>query len=431
MATQQLTSDPAVEATRALLQRLTASYTPRDFAVRFWDGSTWEPDPGQPANFTLVLQHPGALRQMFAKGSAMSLGEAYIYDDFDVEGDMRGFVTLQLHLRDQKRSLGELLSLGLALRRLPSTARPRVGRQAAKLQGKRRSLERDREAISYHYDLSNEFFSLWLDRNMVYTGAYFSSRDEDLDTAQERKLDYVCRKLQLRPGERFLDLGCGWGGLVLHAAQHYGVKAAGITLARRQAEWAQERIRAAGLEGRCRVEYRDWREMDEPEGYDKLASICMLEHVGEALMPAFFQNASRLLRPGGLHLNQGITISTHTIVPKGTNFPESYVFPDGELKPVNVTLRAAEGAGFEIRDVECMREHYDLTLQHWLQRLEAHREELIRLTDEVTYRIFRIYLARAGQGYRVRDFNLYQTLLAKTVPGEHVQPLTRSGWYTA
>lgn len=428
MSTQQIVNDPAAQISLAFLEDLFRCYQPRDFSVRLWDGTTWEPDPGQPSRFTLVLQHPGAVRKMFWRASHLSFGEAYIYDDYDVEGDMTAFIALLRCLQKNKRGLGTKLRLAGQLLRLPKSVRPSSAGRAAQLQGSKHSLERDRQAISYHYDLSNEFFSLWLDRRMVYTCAYFTDPQDSLEAAQERKLDYICRKLRLRPGERLLDLGCGWGGLVLYAVQNYGVKAVGVTLSRQQAEWAQERIREAGLQERCRVEYRDYREVDESETYDKLAAVCMIEHVGEAMMPTFFGKAWRLLRPGGLFFNQSITISAGEKAPRKP-FSDSYVFPDGELRPISTILRKAEEANFEIRDVEGLREHYALTLRRWLQGLEDHHEEVVKLTDEVNYRVFRQYLARSLYGYEIQALNLYQSLFAKPERGEAGLPLTRADLY--
>lgn len=425
----QLTATPSSEASRALLRDLTRPCQPYDFSVRFWDNTTWEPGPAQPASFTLVLQHPGSLRKMFLPGTSLGLGEAYIYDDFDVEGDMIAFIGFLRRLEEAHRGLWEKLRLGLGLYRLPSDGRPRPGNRAVRLAGDQHSPERDRQAIGYHYDVSNDFFALWLDRQMVYSCAYFHQADEDIDTAQQHKLDYICRKLRLRPGERLLDLGCGWGGLILHAARNFGVDAVGVTLSRQQAELARDRIRQAGLEGRCRVEYRDYRELNETEGFDKVASVGVLEHIGEAKMPAFFGTARRLLRPGGVFFNQCITLTHGAPVVRRQAFNQSYVFPDGELRPIDIVLHHAEQAGFEVRDVEGLREHYALTLGHWLRRLEAGHAEAVRLTNETTYRIFRLYLGRAAYGFRNRDFNLYHQVYIKPDNGTLRVPLTRADWY--
>lgn len=423
------TTDRTVAISLAFLQKLLGDYRPRDFAVRLWDGSVWDAEPGQPTRFTLVIQHPGALRAMFWPPTELTLGEAYIYDDFDIEGDIEAVFTLADHFLGRRWSLAERLQHARALLSLPADSRPRVGRQAARLSGERHSQERDRLAVTYHYNVSNEFYALWLDRHMVYSCAYFASPEDDLDTAQERKLDYICRKLRLRPGERLLDIGCGWGGLVMHAARHYGVHALGITLSQPQAEWANERIRQAGLSERCRVEVRDYREVDEPAGYDKLVSVGMFEHVGEALLPTYFERAWRLLRPGGAFLNHGIACRANQPAQRGPSFSDRYVFPDGELVPIHITLRMAEMTGFEVRDVESLREHYALTLRHWVRRLEAHHEEARRATDEVTYRVWRLFMSGSAHGFQTGRLNVYQTLLVKPDRGDSRLPLTRADWY--
>jgi cyclopropane-fatty-acyl-phospholipid synthase len=422
-------SDQSVQRSRALLQRLLGEYRPRDFAVRFWDGSQWEPDPGQPPRFTLVLQHPGTLRQMFWPFNSLALAEAYIYGDFDIEGDLVAFFRVLRYMRKQRWGWRDRLRLLRGLLALPAEARPRAGRQAAQLRGRAHSVERDRQAVSYHYNVSNDFFALWLDSRMVYSCAYFATPDEDLETAQQRKLDYICRKLRLRPGQRLLDIGCGWGGLVIHAAQHYGVEAVGITVSGPQAELANERIRQAGLEGRCRVTDCDYRTVDEEGGYERLVSVGMVEHVGEKLLPTYFRQAWRLLKPRGLFLNHGVAFKFGEEVKFGNNFAHSYVFPDGEIAPVSTMLRAAEAAGFEVRDVESLREHYALTLQHWLRRLEARHEEARKATDEVTYRVWQLNLTGSADSFRRGKFNVFQALLVKPERGDSGLPLTRADWY--
>jgi cyclopropane-fatty-acyl-phospholipid synthase len=432
MATSTMkTSDQALQTTISLLQDLFGSSQQHHFAVRLWDGSIWRPDGGseEPVRFTVVLQHPGALRKMFLPPNDLTLGEAYIYNDFDIEGDIEAVFPLAEQFTNNQWGKLEQLRFGKRLLSLPGTGQPRPGDSAAKLRGTRHSKERDRQAVTYHYNRSNDFYALWLDSRMVYSCAYFATPDDDLDTAQERKLDYICRKLRLRPGERLLDIGCGWGGLVIYAAQHYGVESYGITLSEPQVELAQRRIAEAGLTGKCKVEVRDYRDVHVADSFDKIVSVGMFEHVGEALLPAYFKQAWQLLRPGGVFLNHGIASDSFDEVKAKTSFVNHYVFPDGELLPINSTLQAAEKSGFEVRDVESLREHYTLTLRHWVQRLEAHAEEARKLTNDVTYRVWRLYMSGSAHAFKTGTNNIYQTLLAKPDRGDSGLPLTRADWY--
>jgi cyclopropane-fatty-acyl-phospholipid synthase len=409
---------------------------PGGLHVRLWDGSHWPDAAPRPA--TLVLQHPGALRAMFLPANEVALGEAYLYDDVDVEGSLEALYDGLLPLLTHRPPWPQRLGLLRLLRRLPAESRREAtlaerdggARGPARLRGRRHSVGRDRLAVTYHYDVPGAFFRLWQDPLMVYSCAYFASADEDLDAAQARKLDYICRKLRLRPGQRLLDLGCGWGALVMHAARAYGVDATGITLSRPQAEEATERIRAAGLADRCRVLVQDYREMREPAAYDALVSVGMFEHVGRGLLPTYFRRAWDLLRPGGPFLNHGIAQRATERRPRGRTFSDTYVFPDGETLPLSVTLRAAEEAGFEVRDVESLREHYALTLRHWVRRLEAHHAEALAHVDEPTYRVWRLFMSGSAQGFRRGRLNVYQTLLVKPdAAGASHLPLSRADWY--
>jgi cyclopropane-fatty-acyl-phospholipid synthase len=422
-----VTTDSDLQQCLQVLQRLTGRKHPPDFAVRFWDGTAWEPENGTPPRFILVLQHPGALRKMLWPPSDLGIGEAFIYDDIDVQGDIHAFFAFLKQFGESKRNLAEKLTLAWKLFRLPASERPRAGRQAARLTGMQHSPDRDRRAISYHYDVSNKFFALWLDSRMIYSCAYFQSADEDLETAQERKLDYLCRKLRLRRGERLLDIGCGWGGLVIHAVQHYGVQALGITLSRRQVELANERIRQAGLADNARVELLDYRQVGPPEAFDKLVSVGMIEHVGQKKLTEYFRQAWRLLRPGGVFLNHGIALGGPR--PSRTTFARRYVFPDGEIVPLTTSLLSATSCGFEIRDVESLREHYALTLARWVERLEARHDKARQATDEATYRTLPLYMAGASEGFQSGIYNIYQTLLVKPDHGRSGLPLTRADWY--
>jgi cyclopropane-fatty-acyl-phospholipid synthase len=431
MATPLLAAGARLNSSLAVFQDLVASYRPRDFAVRLWDGSLWPPEAGQPARFTLVLNHPGALRRMFWPPRPLSLGQAYLYDDFDVEGDMLAFAGFCRYLAELKQSLslGGRLKLGWLLWKLPCVDRSRPGRQAARLSGPVHSRQRDRQAISYHYDLSNELFALVLDTHLQYTSGIFAHPEEDLETAQQRKLDLVCRKLRLRPGERLLDIGCGWGGQVLFAGKHHGVQAVGVTLSKLQADWAREQIRAAGLERQCRIELLDYRDLDDSQPFDKIATIEVTEHFGAGQFPTYFRKCWELLRPGGSLLIQQITLSGKAGMAAAREFSQHYVFPDGELVPVSFTQQKALDAGFEVRDVECFREHYPPTLRHWLRRLEARHDEVVRATDEATYRVFRLYFAGACLGFQNNVYNLHQTLLVKPSGTASGYPLSREDWY--
>jgi cyclopropane-fatty-acyl-phospholipid synthase len=301
------------------------------------------------------------------------------------------------------------------------------------IRGQRHSPQRERRAVTFHYDISNDFYRLWLDRRMVYSCAYFMSKEDDIDAAQARKLDYLCRKLRLRPGQRLLDIGCGWGALVIHAAKHFGVRADGITLSESQAEWARAKIAEAGFIKKAKIDVRDYREIgaNESELYDAIVSVGMAEHVGRKRLPDYFNVAHRALKPRGVLLNQAIGES---VVPRPDNrngsFIERYVFPDGDIPPLPIMLRAAESTSFEIRDVENLREHYALTLRHWLGRLERNHEQALSFVDEMTYRVWRLYLAGSMHGFGRGHLSIYQTLLAKLNPSGHTNlPLTRHDWY--
>jgi len=419
----------ARQLTLLLLKKLFRGKATENVGVRLCDGTPWPDD--QPRLATIVLNHPGALRNMLLAGSQVGMGEAYLHNDFDVEGDLEAVFGLADDLT--KNVTGVLAKLNIAgyLLRLPKGEQRKPGlRGPAQLKGKRHSLERDRQAVTYHYDVSNDFYSLWLDRRMAYSCAYFQDPNDDLNGAQESKLDYICRKLRLRPGQLLLDIGCGWGGLVIYAAQHYGVEATGITLSRPQAEMANARVAAAGLSDRCRVHVRDYRAMGESDRYDALVSVGMFEHVGAKLLPVYFARARELLKPGGVFLNHGITSRADDNPRRHRSFSDAYVFPDGELTPISTSLRAAEESGLEVRDVESLREHYTMTLRHWVRRLEACHEQALQYVDELTYRVWRLFMSGSAYGFEIGRLNVYQALLIKPEDtGNSGLPLTRADWY--
>jgi cyclopropane-fatty-acyl-phospholipid synthase len=368
---------------------------------------------------------------MFSSMSEVGLAEAYLYDDFDVEGDIEQVYVLEKSLIKTTSSMQKKLKIGLSLRRLPDTEDHQMGaRGPADLNGEVHSIDRDRQAIAYHYDVSNDFYALWLDRNLVYSCAYFDDPKEDLDSAQLRKLDYICRKLRLKPGQHLLDIGCGWGGLVKYAAENYGVGVKGITLSQPQADLANQRLVKAGLDGRARVVVQDYREVEVSEGYDALVSVGMFEHVGTAMLATYFQQAMQMLRPGGVFLNHGIASNATVKARSGPTFSQRYVFPDGELISINVSMKAAEAAGFEVRDVESLREHYVLTLRHWVRRLEERHLQALEFVSEPTYRVWRLFMSAYAYGFSTGRLNVYQSLLVRQDSGGSSKlPLTRADWY--
>ncbi|NOY98432.1 MAG: class I SAM-dependent methyltransferase [Chloroflexi bacterium] len=429
-------SDRAATLTREILSQLFGPPDQWNFAVRFWNGATLPAGNG-PAPFTLVFQHPGTLRRMFRPPLELALGEAFICGDFDIEGSVHSAVTQMDALRQNAFSASDLFALARRLIVLPKGTGPRYhGRGPARLAGSRHSRQRDRAAIHYHYDVGNDFYALWLDRNMTYSCAYFPTGTESLDSAQEQKYELICKKLRLQPGERLLDIGCGWGGLVMYAARHYGVTALGVTLSEQQVAYAAERIAASGLQDQAQVELRDYRDLRDAS-FDKVVSVGMFEHVGENHLPEYFGQVYRLLKPGGLFLNHGISrrpqkaprgwaaFVERYILGAGT-FIQRYIFPDGELVPVSAVNLAAEWAGFEVRDVENLREHYALTLRHWVARLEAHHDEAVRVASEATYRTWRLYMAASARGFDTGQINVNQTLLAKLADGRSGLPWSRA-----
>src|SRR5207248_1497567 len=424
------------DRTRHVLREIFGDCSLDKVGVRLWDGTAW-PDE-RPRAAVLALKHPGALGQMFLPGTEVGLAEAYLDNDFDIEGDIEAafeiadFLLGRLNDWKKKVKLAGLL-VALPDRNGRSTMRRAARQLLPRIRGRRSLLERDRRAVTFHYDVSNDFYRLWLDRQMVYSCAYFQAPNDDLDTAQERKLDYLCRKLRLRAGQRLLDIGCGWGALVFHAAKYFGVRALGITLSKPQAEWGCARIAEAGLGNEARVDLRDYREIfaNGNKFYDAIVSVGMAEHVGRERLPDYFAVAHRALKPGGVFLNQAISEGV-VLRPDNKNgsFIEQHVFPGGDIPPLPIMLRVAESSGFEIRDVENLREHYALTLRHWLRRLEAHHGEARSFVDETTYRVWRLYIAGSAHGFRRGHIAVYQTLFAKLdASGQAHLPLTRADWY--
>ncbi|MEU1270154.1 cyclopropane-fatty-acyl-phospholipid synthase family protein [Streptomyces sp. NPDC005799] len=399
---------------------------PLPVRIRAWDGSQAGP-PDAPA---LVVRNRRAVRRLLWKPGELGLARAWVAGDLEIEGDLyqtldlmaelvwergEGARTLLQALRDPKvraAALGLVRIAGLPLP--PAPPREEVRRARAHLHTKRT----DRRAISHHYDVGNDFYEIVLGPSMVYSCAYWPAPDATLEQAQRDKLDLVCRKLGLTEGQRLLDVGCGWGSMALHAAREYGVRVVGITLSQEQAAYARKRAADGGLTDLVEIRVQDYRDVaDGP--YDAISSIGMAEHVGADRYLEYAENLYRLLRPGGRLLNHQIgrrpqrDESSYDV----DEFIDAYVFPDGELAPVGTTVTQLERAGFEVLDVEAIREHYGLTLRRWVANLEADWARAVRLAGAGRARVWRLYMAASALSFERNRIGVNQVLAVRTAEG--------------
>jgi len=390
---------------------------PLPVRLRAWDGSETGPRDAP----VVVLRSRRALRRLLWQPGELGLAEAYITGELDVEGDLadglrcvwaavraRGLRAPRVRPAGLARAAGTLLRLGVAGPRPPAPAlRARPG-------GALHSKSRDRAAVSHHYDLSNDFYALLLDESMAYSCGYWS-RPEDpgyaLADAQRDKLELICRKLALRPGARLLDVGCGWGSLTLHAAEHHGARVTAVTLAREQAAAVTARVRARGLEELVDVQLRDYRDI-EPGTYDAVCTVEMGEHVGDAEYPAFASSLRNMLRPHGRLLVQ--QMSRGATAPGGGAFIETYIAPDMHMRPVGDTVSLLEAAGLEVRATESLREDYVRTVAAWHETLEQRWGEAVALVGEETARVWRLYLAGGMLAFEERRMGVDQILAVRT-----------------
>jgi len=393
-------------------------------AIRLWDGTLAHGTPN--ASCTIIFRTPAALRDLLLHRNLLRLADSYLTNDVDVEGDFESLFDLRTHLSSRDLSLGTRLSLMFKALRLPGEHRnASIKKWRAKLTAHRNS----KASISHHYDVSNEFYRLWLDPEMVYSCAYFHTEQQSLADAQTDKLDILCRKLRLQPGQALLDIGCGWGALAIHAARHYGVTVHGITLSEEQQHFAVNRVRDEGLEQQIQIELRDYRDLPDEGRYDRVVSVGMFEHIGIKNFPTYFNKVKSVLKPDGLFLNHGITSETGWQRTPLTRFMNRYIFPDGELARISTVIEAMENAGFETLDVECLRRHYALTLRKWIANLERHREQAIHHSSEVTYRLWRLYMTGCAYYFDEGDIGLHQVLVGHRHQVQPV-PLCRDDIYT-
>lgn len=434
-----MTSDQKLlNAAREILEHLAVQLdTP--FCVRLWDGSFVPLGRDADRNLCITISGPGILGSILRWPTMETLLRHYAAGDIDfVGGDLLTFVELTRRNRVKTRRLrkGFLLKHALSLLFAPKDKKKVELDQAysGDETGRQQTQRDDKAFIQFHYDVSNDFYALFLDPEMLYSCAYFTDWNNSLEQAQHDKLDMICKKLRLQTGERFLDIGSGWGGLLCHAAQAYGVKAHGVTLSQTQYDYTLEKVRRLGLQDQVTVELRSYEDLNGV--YDKIASIGMYEHVGIANYPAYFGKLNSLLRDRGLLLNHGITRRAKGSARKFRKIrPEArlikkFIFPGSELDHIGHSLDAMEARGFEIHDVEGWREHYALTCRHWHQRLFANKDQAIAHVGMEKYRMWIAYLAGVSFAFGDGSLRVYQTLASKhKAKGPSGLPPTRAALY--
>jgi cyclopropane-fatty-acyl-phospholipid synthase len=392
-----------------------------------YDGSTAGPAD---APVRMALRSPRALSYLLTAPSDLGLARAFVSGELEIEGDLYDALTAiwsnRIGHMPWRERLGLIRQIDPKALRWAEPPPEELGVRRIR-NGLRHSKERDAQAISHHYDVSNRFYEWVLGPSMTYTCACFPAETSTLEEAQEHKYDLVCRKLDLRPGVRLLDVGCGWGGMVRHAAKHYGVQALGVTLSRRQAEWAKDRIADDGLGHLAEVRFSDYRDVTEG-GFDAVSSIGLTEHIGKANLPSYFRFLSGRLRDQGRLLNHCITRPTTTEGNRFGGFIDRYVFPDGELEGVGTIISSMQDNGFEVRHEENLREHYAMTLAGWCRNLAAHMEEASAEVGAGRARVWALYMAGSRLGFERHTLELHQVLGVKVGPGGAAAMPLRPDW---
>lgn len=387
------------------------SKSTKDFNIEFWNGETisYSSSP----KFIIKFLDKDVFMQLITNPNVMAFAQAFIDKKIDIEGDIFEAIKLKDDIKNIEISNKDKISLFF------------------KTAHNMHTKEKDKQNISYHYDISNKFYNLFLGNTMMYSCAYFKKDNWDLNTAQQNKMEHICKKLQLKQGDKLLDVGCGWGSMIIYAVKNYNVIATGITISEEQYKYAKQRIKEENLEDKCFVELKDYRDIEGKELYDKIVSIGMFEHVGVKNLPTYFEHMRRLLKNNGIFLNHGITVKKDTKLSKHEGeFIEKYIFPGGELKNIGYIIDIMEDIKFDIVDVECLRQHYYKTLRCWTTNLEANKQEAIRLTNEGIYRTWLLYMIGCAINFEQDCISVYQVLLTKQKKKSNfIIPLTREYMY--
>jgi cyclopropane-fatty-acyl-phospholipid synthase len=389
---------------QSLIEAMAQSRPDISFEVAFWDGELQRFGDGPPA-FSLHFKNKRAVRRVLRDGF-LGFGEEYMHGGLAVEGDLQQLLRLGLETRYRDLHLSFWNKVKAAFFYLT----------------RRNTLGGSRRNIAHHYDLGNDFYRLWLDKSMTYSCAYFRSANDSLEQAQDQKHEHICRKLNLQPGETLLDIGCGWGAMLIYAAKHYGVRGVGCTLSRNQFDYARERIKEEGLEGQVTVLFQDYRTLDGT--YDKFVSIGMFEHVGKKFIPTYFDVVKRVLKPGGVGLLHTIGRDRHMEV---SAWVQKYIFPGGYLPALDEIVRAMGQHGMTVNDVENLRLHYGRTLDEWARRFEAQVDTVREMFDDTFVRMWRLFLNSSSAGFKYGDNRVFHVTFTNGLNNR--LPMTRDHLY--
>lgn len=385
----------------------------KKFNIEFWNKEiiSYSDNP----KFTLKFLDKDVFIQLITNPNIMSFAKAFIDKKIDVEGDIFEAIKLKDDIANIEISNKDKITLFFK-----TVSSHNI-----------HTKEKDKQNISYHYDISNDFYNLFLGNTMMYSCAYFKQNDYNLDTAQQNKMEHICKKLRLKQGDKFLDVGCGWGSMIIYAAKKYNVIATGVTISEEQYKYVKQRIKEEKLEDKCFIELKDYRDIKGKELYDKIVSIGMFEHVGIKNLPDYFEHIRKLLKNNGIFLNHGITIKKDTKLSKNEGeFIQKYIFPGGELKNIGYIVDVMEDIKFDIVDVECLRQHYYKTLVCWVKNLESNKQKAIKLTNEHTYRTWLLYMIGCAINFEQDCISVYQVLLTKQRKRfNFITPLTREYMY--